>query len=340
VDKLIHEKLAKGYLETTGMDTLDPPGRPVRPTGYTPAPALAAYVPPQVPANGPAEIGGVRLPSGKRLEGDPGMAPPGVEMIAAPVAWLTDAPVTNAGAKLYLLRAPAAEVGLVPVLLVGMESQPARPWDEKELSPTDPRRTDQFDAAQELAHAWRNAVDEQDEESLVPVEPFGLEFPGLATPPTAEAPSGFRRIFAKASDPADDRPTLAAIGSRRIGLVAAMRPADVITALGWMGAVNVHQDPAIISAVLRSWEDRWSARVVEIGFDTLTLTVGNPPRDRQTALARRLPRQHLASNRHARALREGPGRDTGMVVLVGLGLSYTGPLPSRNETATWYTPDA
>jgi hypothetical protein len=47
-----------------------------------------------------------------------------------------------------------------------------------------------------------------------------------------------------------------------------------------------------MSAVLRSWEDRWIARVVEIGFDTLTLTVGISPPDRETALA--LAVEHFA----------------------------------------------
>jgi Domain of unknown function (DUF4253) len=79
---------------------------------------------------------------------------------------------------------------------------------------------------------------------------------------------------------------------RRIGLVAANRAADIITALGWTGAANVHQDPALLSAVLRSWEDRWAARVVEIGFDTLRLTVGILPRDRQTVLT--LAAEHFA----------------------------------------------
>ncbi len=40
-----------------------------------------------------------------------------------------------------------------------------------------------------------------------------------------------------------------------------------------------------MSAVLRSWEIRWLARVVEIGSDTLLLTVGNPPQDEKTATA-------------------------------------------------------
>jgi hypothetical protein len=139
---------------------------------------------------------------------------------------------------------------------------------------------------------WRGSVEEDDEESLDPVQPFGLEFPGLAAAPAVNPPSGFGRRFAKASDPTDDRSILASLRSRRIGLVAANRPGDVITALGWLGGTNMHPDPVLMSAVLRSWEDRWAARVVEIGFDTLTLTVGIPPRDRQPALA--LAAEHFA----------------------------------------------
>jgi predicted DNA-binding WGR domain protein len=292
VYKLIGEKLGKGYVEVNGPGFAGPPGQAVKPLGFTRPPVLPPYEVPPMPAAGRADIGGVLLPAGRRLEGDPAMAPPGIEMITAPVAWLTDAVVADAGAQLYRLRAPASQMGLVPVLLSGMESDPARPWDSKEFSPTDPRRTDHFDAAQELAHAWQQCFEEDDEESLVPVEPFGLEFPGLANPPDVQPPSGFGRLFARVADPTDDRAALAALTSKRIGLVAANRPADVITALGWCGAVNVHQDPALMSAVLRSWEDRWAARLVEIGFDTLTLTVGNPPRDRETALA--LAAEHFA----------------------------------------------
>jgi predicted DNA-binding WGR domain protein len=289
VAKLIREKLAKGYIEVTGEHA----ARPIDFTkGITRPPVLPPYDVPPVPADGPAAIGGIFLPAGRRLEGDPQMAPPGIEMIAAPVLWVTDAPVADAGAQLYRLRGPSAQIGLVPVLLEGMESEPTRPWDDKEFSPTDPRRTDHFDAAQALEEMWSRSVDPEDEESLVPVRPFGLEFPGLAVPPIAGAPSGFKRLFAKPPDPDDDRAALSKLTSRRLGLVAAKRPADVVTALGWMGAVNVHDDPTLISAVLRSWEERWAARVVAIGFDTLALTVGNPPRDRQTAVA--LAAEHYA----------------------------------------------
>lgn len=288
VDKLIKEKLAKGYVEVTGGAE----ARRVAPTGYRPAPKLPPYVAQSVPDDGPANIGGVLLPVGRRIQGDPDMAPPGIEMIEQPVLWITDAPVADAGAQLDRLRAPAALMSLTPMMMVGMDSEPTRPWDSREFCPTDPRRVDNFDAAEELAHAWKECFAEQDEESLAPVQPFGVEFPGLATPPIFNPPSGFMRLLTKAFDPADDRATLASLTSKRIGLVAAGRPADVITALGWTGAVNMHQDQALMSAVLRSWEAHWAARVVEIGFDTLTLTVGNPPRDRETALA--LAAEHFA----------------------------------------------
>jgi predicted DNA-binding WGR domain protein len=292
VETLVSEKLAKGYVEVSGPASAATPRPAVSPVGFTRPPVLPPYEVPRVPADGPVDIGDVHLPVGRRLGGDPTMAPPGIEMISAPVVWLTNAPVADSGAQLYQLRAAAAEMSLVPVLLVGMESEPARPWDSKEFAPTDPRRVDHFDAAQELAHAWTQCFAEEDEESLVPVQPFGIEFPGLANPPAYKPPTGFQRLFAKVGEPTDDRGALATLTSRRVALVAANRPADAITALGWSGAVNVHQDPALMSAVLRSWEDRWSARVVEIGFDTLALTVGNPPRDRETAVA--LAAEHFA----------------------------------------------
>jgi len=290
VARLIKEKLGKGYIEVTGREPAA--GGIDFSQAVTRPPVLPPYEVPSVPADGPVKVGEILLPAGRRLEGDPDMAPPGIEMITAPVVWLTNTPVADAGALLYRLRAPSSQIGLVPVLLEGMESEPSRPWDSKEFSPTDPRRTDHFDAAQALEEMWSRSVDPEDEESLVPVRPFGLEFPGLAAPPAVGAPSGFKGLFSRPADPEDDRAALARLTSRRIGLVAAKRPADTITALGWMGAANVHDDPTLISAVLRSWEDRWAARLVAIEFATLTLTVGNPPRDRETAVA--LAAEHYA----------------------------------------------
>ena len=295
VAKLIKEKLAKGYVAVAGKGpgtAKTPSGADDFQTGITRPPTSPPYEVPTLPRDGPFDIEGIRLPTGRRLDGNPSMAPPGIEMITAPVVWVTDASVAECGHLLYRLREPLAKTGLTPVLLASMEADDTRPWDSRELSPTDPRRVDYFDVDQVLADMWRESVNEEDEGSLAPIEPFGLDFPGLAAAPVIKAPSAFGRLFSQVSDPSDDRPQLSSLPPRRIGIVAANRAADVITALGWIGGANVHQDPALMSAVLRSWEDRWAARVIEIGFDTLTLTVGIPPRDRQTALA--LAAEHFA----------------------------------------------
>jgi predicted DNA-binding WGR domain protein len=285
VRKLIGEKLREGYQEV-GTSPTPELGR-----GFVAPSKLPPYEPPPLPADGPASIAGINLPPGRRLEGDPDMAPRGVPSVPGPVFWATNDHIGNAGRYLLSLRAPAAAMNLVPMMLVGMASEPRRPWDSREFAPTDPRRIDAFDARAELSHAWASCFEDPEEEHEE-VAPYGSEFPGLAAAPAVAPPAGFRRLFSRSFDPLDDSSPLAAITGRRLALVAASRPADAITAIGWMGAVNVHNDPALMSAILRSWEDRWLARVVEIGFDTLKLTVGNPPTDLEAALA--LAAEHFA----------------------------------------------
>jgi hypothetical protein len=100
-----------------------------------------------------------------------------------------------------------------------------------------------------------------------PLAPFHPEFPGLA-------PS---------QPPSDELLVAPAGGSARIGLVSCRRPADAIGAMGWLGAINV-RSPAEVSAVLRSWEDRFGAVVVGLGFATVRLLVTRPPRTDDDAL--------------------------------------------------------
>lgn len=76
----------------------------------------------------------------------------------------------------------------------------------------------------------------------------------------------------------------------RLGLVAVVRAADA--ALGWQGPVNVYQDMGRLAAVLRSWEDRFAAVVVGIGFDTLSVAVRRPPTTDADATA--LAAEHFA----------------------------------------------
>ena len=71
----------------------------------------------------------------------------------------------------------------------------------------------------------------------------------------------------------------------RLGLAPARRSADIPTAIGWMGPTNHANDTALLSAILRSWEDRFGIRVVALGFDQLLVSVAAPPTTLDDALA-------------------------------------------------------
>ena len=99
-----------------------------------------------------------------------------------------------------------------------------------------------------------------------------VPFPGLA-PATEGSLSSAARMAA-----------LRSIRPARIGLIAARRPADVLPTVGW----TCFDDPAYedgirnavwIGAVLRSWENRFGARLLAIGPGAeIRLLVERPPR--------------------------------------------------------------
>jgi len=272
--KLVAEKLKEGYQEVAGSGQ-----RPETEPGFRKPPAFPPYEVPTLPGDGPLALGDVQLPPGRRLYADVQWAKR-VGSITQPVIWATDDRIPDAGRLLHSLRPAAAAINLVPLMLQPMDSDPRRPWESGEFSPSDPRPIVLIDAAAELANGWAASLEGDDEELAATVRPFSARFPGIAS-----APPLINRLR-------DDRDLLEMMRDRRLSLIAVERPADAITAIGWMGAVNIHDDPAPMSAVLRSWEIRWHARVVEIGSDTLLLTVGNPPQDEKTALA--LAAEHCA----------------------------------------------
>lgn len=69
------------------------------------------------------------------------------------------------------------------------------------------------------------------------------------------------------------------------GAVVAGRPADVLPALGWLGAGNRCEDSLPLAAVLCSWEDRFGARLLGVGFAQIRLLVERPPRGELAAEA-------------------------------------------------------
>jgi len=77
-----------------------------------------------------------------------------------------------------------------------------------------------------------------------------------------------------------------------LAVVDAARPADVPAVVGWLGAANYSVPATELSTVLRSWEDRFGAVLVEMEAATLRLAVALPPRTHADAL--RVAAEHFA----------------------------------------------
>jgi hypothetical protein len=202
-----------------------------------------------------------------------------------PAYWLSDEP---AGPELWVrLRQAHPRSGLWPVFANPFHRHADRPWAAGEVSPEpvgDIARVNAADALAAFWGAWQRGEHhlwlERDEpleltsgltverhDDFAELEPFGAGWPGLA--PAGDGPDPDRFAEQNALDNDD--------GTSRIMLVPAARSADVLSASGWDGALNYVQPKSPLSSVLRSWEERFGVRVIEIGFDTLHLTVAAPP---------------------------------------------------------------
>jgi hypothetical protein len=242
-----------------------------------------------LPEDGTALIGSVALPAGQRVyteEGDERL-----------VAWVTSEPMADAGSAWWELSQARAETGLVPVTLASRERIDRDGYDSR-LSwddfgfwhPEDVGLLDGMSAEAVLATYWPGADnwgwDPEAEPYLAErVAPFGREFPGLAPPGDARLPADVLRRAVAEQPPA------------HLGLVAAGRPADVPTVVGWSVFGVNESGPGSrslqISAVLRSWETRFGARPLRIGDDAvLQVLVERPPRTEDAA--RRVAAEHFA----------------------------------------------
>lgn len=221
----------------------------------------------------------VTLPPGRIVhaeEGDGG-----------PVFWLSDDPVPPG--LWAALRADHARSGLWPLLLTPLHDDNEhddeyRPWDNGEVDPSGMSSPAAHDAEAVLARWWARGLP-LDGSPTDTIAPFGMAWPGRAP------------RLAPRTDPdelADDLAEVLAsfAENTRIGLVAAQRGADAITSAGWLGPVNHTGDTALLSAVLRDWEDRFGARLLGAGFATLQVSVAAPPSTTEEAL--RVAAEHLA----------------------------------------------
>jgi hypothetical protein len=229
-----------------------------------------------LPPDGELQLGPIRLPPGRRI------IP--FEGTGEPAAWVTGRTVPRPGPVWSALSGLHAETGLVPILLADGEADE----DFFFYSPSEATAVDRLDAAQWLAARWDEVMRDYGEQARFSSPPGGdspltRPFPGLAPP------SG-SRLSAAERDAA-----LGPLPAARIGLVPAQRPADVLPAVGWstfdvagwrpgMADGDVTPNPVWIAAVLRSWEDRFGARLLNVGPGAeIRLLVGRPPRSLEAA---------------------------------------------------------
>lgn len=216
----------------------------------------------RLPAGRPARAGGVEPPAGQAI---------------APALWLTDEPLPDAAVVWRSLVGEFPATGLWPLVLRPLAEAGQRPWDSGELQPVTTETIDSLDASAILAQGWAD--------SLVPIgglaghleieralAPYGAAFPGLA----AASPRDEEQHLLPAA-------VLGRSSAARIGLVRCRRPADAVAAIGWLGPIN-WIEPAQVSAVLRSWEERFGAVLAGLELATLTLLVRHPPQTVEQAL--------------------------------------------------------
>ncbi len=241
---------------------------------------------PRVPEEGELQLGPVVLPPGRRIV-----------FGGEPVVWVTTQAVDDPGPVWSALADLHPQTGLVPVLLTDDPEEDAE--DFFFFDPPGASEIDHLDAREVLAESWDGPLPwtagRGSERAVLYRLKAARAVAGDTTPGPADRASG---PFPGLAPPGDSRLSaeeidgvLRALPARRVGLVPARRPADVLAVTGWT-AFDDFRDTIFVSngvwigAVLRSWEDRFGARLLEIGPGAeIRLLVERPPRTLEAAQA-------------------------------------------------------
>ena len=231
----------------------------------------------RLPGKGPVRLGRVALPAGRLITGYGGIGY---------VAWATVDPVPESGRVWAALSELHPETGLVPVQVDSLDADIGRPWNGGDfLEPQDPHEVDRMDVGALLENLWRGSVwaDVDDAEAMQRWAPFTLKWPGLAAPePAPLTPAEMQHALDVVLP--QIRTARRETPDARIALVVAGRPADVLAVIGWGRLVIRAGSPLLpLTAVLRSWEERFGARLIDVGNDTVRLLVERPPRTLEAA---------------------------------------------------------
>lgn len=197
---------------------------------------------------------------------------------SARLCWISDEPPS--AQLLAVLRADHRRTGLWPLLLCDDNEVYGERCTVGVVAPEPRDHIDRWRVEQVMARIWEGLCQADsdlgpayDPESL---DPFDHHCPG---PAPAGDPLADPDILANQQLPRlVDHET-------RVALVPVGRGADVLTVLGWSGAANHVSRNAGLSAMLRSWEDRFGVRVLRLGPDRLDLSVAAPPHGADHAAA-------------------------------------------------------
>jgi hypothetical protein len=278
-DGLIVEKIRKGYearpwpagLALPGGAVVDDPADD--PGIGTVRGIYIATSPGTLPAAGrTAMVAGITLPPGDLIAPEAEGGPRGDD----PVLWVSDEPLTDVVQRWAALARAFPDTGLWPLVV-----EPSHGIERMgEVLMDIPRSTgaDPFQLLRRWWHANTEGDGGEDDEADEAISPFGRAFPGLAARTPGARPSSIEGQVRDLEG--------------HLGLVPVVRPSRVPDAVGWMGPANYDLNPNEQSAILDTWEDRYDAYVVGLGFDTLVLAVGRPPRDMATAMA--IAAEHFA----------------------------------------------
>jgi predicted DNA-binding WGR domain protein len=263
-DDLIGEKVRKGYERHLWPDSVDLPeganGVQVGGGGESATPRTPTIFLSQRAGSLPdvtgGELAGVNLPPGRLFHPEANGGSRG----QGNVLWISLAPIPEVSRTWSRLADAFSDTGVWPLIMEG--DRGLDPFDEILIDV--PRDRKLADLASILRHWWSESMGDEDEFDPESAAPFGRAFPGVAP----RTPGG--RVTTIDG--------LVEGMQGHLGLVAASRPADVLGLIGWSGAVNYGVDPFEQSLVLQSWEDRFDAYLVGLGFDTIELAVARPPR--------------------------------------------------------------
>lgn len=161
--------------------------------------------------------------------------------------WASDLPADDAIDLARRLAAAFPRTGLWPVLWSWPDEGP-----DAYYTPGNPARADDVDVARLLrrqARGYELTFERlaRGADTLPPLDPFGE--------------------LAEHTEDGD--------GPRVLMLVPVHRPADALTATGFTWSALIA--PSEVTAVLRSWEDRFGAVLVELGPGSATVAVAAPP---------------------------------------------------------------